>query len=222
LFFSTLLDVLRLENLRLSGTIPEDVRNMTRLCTYSIGVLLTSYGILLTDTTYIYPCIATLVLRNNSLTGTIPTGLGEMDLGKSIQDYTSFCFSFTCLVVAAYFCCCFVTDEACLDCNENNLRGSIPMELGHQTLLHSLKVAENMLNGTLPSEMETLPSEMETLPSEMEKLTNLGKLGFRWYPTMWMESVSVYLPSDVLQNWSIFQKTSSRAPCPHFLEAFLD
>jgi hypothetical protein len=38
LLISTLLDFLRLENLRLSGTIPEDVRNMTRVSKYSIGV----------------------------------------------------------------------------------------------------------------------------------------------------------------------------------------
>jgi hypothetical protein len=49
-------------------------------------------GIELTDATCVHPHAAALVLRNNSLTGTIPTGVGEMDLGKSIQDTRLFAF----------------------------------------------------------------------------------------------------------------------------------
>jgi hypothetical protein len=69
---------------------------------------------------------------------------------------------FSCLVFAAHFLCCFVADEAYFDCNDNNLTGSIPTELGNLTQMHDFKVAGNMLTGTIPS--------------EIGKLTNLGKL----------------------------------------------
>jgi hypothetical protein len=40
---------------------------------------------LLTANNYMYPSIAVLALHNNALTGTIPRGLGEMELSETAR-----------------------------------------------------------------------------------------------------------------------------------------
>jgi hypothetical protein len=109
---------------------------------------------LLTANNYMYPSIAVLALHNNALTGTIPRGLGEMELSESIKEIFVF-VSYASFSLLTLFCC-VVVDEAYFDFSDNKLTGSIPTELGNQVKIHSFNLAANMLTGTLPSEMGRL------------------------------------------------------------------
>ncbi len=107
--------------------------------------------------------VDSLELRTNSLTGSIPAELGDLDSLKH------------------------------LDLNTNSLTGSIPAELGDLTNLETLDLGRNSLTGSIPAELGDLTNLQElwlnsnknnnndtgltgSIPAELGNLTNLEEL----------------------------------------------
>ena len=145
------LSMLWLHNNQLTGTIPTELGNLTNLRWLYLynnelsGEIPEELGQL--------SSLAHLRLDNNQLTGTIPTELGS--LTKLFDMLLS----------------------------DNQLTGTIPTELGNLTKLLNMRLDNNQLTGTIPTELGNLTSFIAmylsnnqlsgTIPTELGNLTNL-------------------------------------------------
>ena len=119
------------------------------------------------------PALQTLLIQDNSLTGSIPTELGNL----STSGFTT------------------------LNLSGNSLTGSIPSELGNLTGLTSLNLSGNSLTGSIPTELGQLSNLTQLLlnnnslsgpiPSEIGNLSALRNLRLHW------NSLSGPIPSEI-------------------------
>lgn len=104
--------------------------------------------------------VTDLILRENNLGGTIPSGLGQLHSLFS------------------------------LDLAGNHLTDAIPSELGHLRIIRTLRLSENSLTGAIPPELGQLThlillslanNELTgVIPPELGQLRNLKNLNFGW------------------------------------------
>ena len=153
----TNLQWLNLWNNDLSGTIPAELGNLTNLQSLNLlgndlsGTIPAELGNLTN--------LQVLYLNQNRLSGTIPAELGNLTNLQGMYLY------------------------------ENELSGTIPAELGNLTNLESLYLYENELSETIPAELGNLTNLQwlnllgndlsGSIPAELGNLTNLRELELR-------------------------------------------
>ena len=184
---------LELEDNNLTGTLPSEIGNLTRL-----GVL---------------------TLQSNSLSGEIPEEIGNLtslwsldiagnslsgEIPSEIANLTSLMFltlSFNSLSGSIPSEIWNLTRLELLNLGSNSLSGSIPSEIGNLTRLDILGLSDNSLSGSIPSEIGNLTSlELLNLgsnslsgsiPSEIGNLTSLELLN------LGSNSLSGSIPSEI-------------------------
>ena len=124
--------------------------------------------------------VAELVLKNNQLTGTIPSELGGL---TNLQGLALDNNLLTGTIPAALD---RLSKLQGLALNNNQLTGTIPPELGSLSNLNWLYVNDNQLTGTIPAELGSLNNLQglalsynrltETIPPELGSLSNLKGL----------------------------------------------
>ena len=171
---------------RVTGTIPPELGNLTNLEVLSIYGASTSDDQLIGLTGTIPGLLGNLTnlrkltLHQHGLTGTIPAQLGSLTKLESLN------LNFTQLNGRIPAQLGSLTSLRDLSLYDNQLSGALPSELGSLTELESLNVNLNRLSGTIPAELsnldnlETLAMSFNqlsgTIPAELSSLTNLQGL----------------------------------------------
>ena len=197
--------ILHLHDNRLSGTIPAELDNLTRLTELSLfsnrlsGAIpaslgnltrlryLSLYGNQLTGTIpaslgNLSP-LGSLMLAHNRLSGTIPASLGNLSRLRLLNLNDN---QLTGTIPATLG---NLTELAYLGLDNNQLSGAIPASLGNlsRDRLERLSLYGNQLSGTIPASLGNL-SRLEslnlndnrlsgTIPAELDNLTRLLYLG---------------------------------------------
>ena len=165
----------------LSGTIPEELGNLTNLQWLYLwnndlsGTIPTELGNLTN--------LQSLNLLGNDLNGPIPAELGNLTNLESLYLYEN---ELSGPIPAELG---NLTNLQGMYLNQNRLSGTIPAELGNLTNLESLYLYENELSGTIPAELGNLTNLQwlnlwnndlnGPIPAELGNLTNLRELELR-------------------------------------------
>jgi len=125
-------------------------------------------------------CLATLILTNNNLVGSIPTEIGNL------THLTGLALSHTQLSGSIPVEIGNLTNLTTLHLSDNQLSGNIPPEIGNLNNLNNLILDTNQLSGSLPWEMSQLTNLSfltlsgnqlsGTLPAWIENLVSLESL----------------------------------------------
>ena len=165
----------------LSGTIPEELGNLTNLRWLNLwnndlsGTIPAELGNLTN--------LQSLNLLGNDLNGPIPAELGNLTNLESLYLYEN---ELSGTIPAELG---NLTNLQGMYLNQNRLSGTIPAELGSLTNLESLYLYENELSGTIPAELGNLTNLQwlnlwnndlsGPIPAELGNLTNLRELELR-------------------------------------------
>ncbi len=193
---------LNLDYNQLSGTIPAEIRNLSKLKTLWLqdnqlsGSIPSELGNLSN--------LETLLLSINQLSGSIPAGLGDLsnlielqlnsnqlsgsipsELGN-LSNLETLCFEGNQLSGSIPSELGNLPNLTALDLAYNELSGNIPGELGNLSNLKSLLLHLNQLSGSIPSELGNLSNLVYlvlgynqlsgSIPSELGDLPNLKML----------------------------------------------
>ena len=174
----TRLKELRLERNDLSGTIPAELGELTKLEDLALnennlnGIIPTELGKLIK--------LEKLRLDINNLSGTIPAELGELAELEQLVFYVNNLSGTIPPELGR------LTNLVWFYLNTNNLSGTIPPELGTLTKVKNFALNKNNLSGTIPTELGKLTDLRElflndnqlsgTIPPELGRLTNLRYL----------------------------------------------
>ena len=147
---------------RFSGTIPEEIGDLSELISLSIiqtnitGNIPNSIGNLTN--------LRILSLSNNELTGNIPSGIGSLTIVSELN------LSDNQLTGPIPSEIGNMSSARILFLNRNNLTGSIPPELGNLPRIVSLALSGNQLTGSIPAELGDL-STLVALSLENNQLS---------------------------------------------------
>ena len=169
---------LELSYMKLSGTIPSGLGELTHLRKLTLGnnKLTGTIPAELGNLTQLHE----LHLQHNRLTGTIPSELGKLtDLRYLSLGHNQLSGSIPTSLDK-------MTKLTDLWLKNNRLTGGIPTELGSLTKLRALFLSDNQLTGTIPSQLGSLTKLTRlglnnnkltgAIPAEMENLTRLTTL----------------------------------------------
>ncbi len=153
-----------------------DGANWTDNTNWLSGPVSTWYGITVSGDR-----VTQIQLSSNSLTGSVPTDIGDIESLTKLDLYNN---SLSGSIPAELGNLTNLTD---LLVNMNSLSGSIPSELGNLTNLENLRLDVNSLSGSIPSELGNLTNLTNLLlsnnflngsiPSELGNLMSLTDLG---------------------------------------------
>lgn len=130
----------------LSGTIPEEIGDLSELKTLVIGYNLGITGSIPNSIGQLYQ-LQSLGIGNCSLTGLIPTSIGNLTK-LDYLDFTTNSLSGPIPLEIGNIDSLFYLELA-----NNQLTGPIPPELGNCSKLYELRLSNNQLSGEIPAEL---------------------------------------------------------------------
>ena len=172
------IQLLLLKNNSLSGSIPSELGNLSKLVVLDLRENLLTGPIPL-ELSYLSE-LEDLGLAKNSLTGSIPPELGNMSNLVSLELLENSLTGSIPVELAS------LSKLNTLHLADNSLSGSIPPELGNLSNLVTLSLNDNLLTGSIPSEIGNLirlvvltlqeNSLSGSIPSVLGNLTELTNL----------------------------------------------
>ncbi|MEN8216452.1 MAG: leucine-rich repeat domain-containing protein [Pseudomonadota bacterium] len=163
-------------NNKLTGSIPSELGNLSKLAVINLGLNKLT-GSIPSELGNLSK-LESLYLFDNQLTGSIPTELGNLSKLEVLD------LSFNSITGSIPAKLGNFSDLESLRLNNNRLTGSIPSELGNLINLRYLQLNNNRLTGSIPSELGNL-SDLESLflsdnkfcgeiPVELKNMSNIS------------------------------------------------
>ena len=184
---------LRLSRNNLSGSIPDELGNLTSLDEFVCTTCDLSGGI--PSTFQNLSNLRELHLNNNNLSGSIPAFLGDLsNLELLILDINNFTGNIPSRLGN-------LSNLRFLNINDNNFSGSIPSELGSLSSLNFLNISNAGLSGSIPPELGNL-AELRRLYLQNNSLSGsipaeLGKLNKNYTFDLSYNNLSGNIPASL-------------------------